>query len=597
VVAPVSTPQPIAQGRSGKVNILLVDDQPARLLSYETVLEPLDQNLVCARSGPEALECLMREEFALILLDVSMPGMDGFETAAMIHDHPRFERTPIIFVTGVHDTEFDRLKGYKLGAVDYVSVPVVPEILRSKVAVLIELHCKRRDLQALNQSLAEANRQLAETNQSLQQEKARELEALNTHLHRYNRELAETNRALQAQIAERARVELALKETDRRKDEFLAILAHELRNPLAALSAAARLLGRQVQSPDVTAMACGAVQRQVGHMARLLDDLLDVSRISHGRMQLHMAQVDVVEVVRSAVDMVRPQIEAKQQLLDVELQEEAAPVMADAVRLIQIVANLLNNSVKYTPAGEHIAVQVRCARDEVSVTVRDNGIGIAPAMLERVFDMFSQAGRGSSDAQGGLGIGLTLVKGLVTLHNGNVQAISKGEGQGSEFVITLPRAQGTGSLHAAAGPADSNEQIQGLRILVADDNVDSAMSWSLLLEDSGHQVVTAHDGLAALRAAESFLPQVALLDVGMPHMDGYELARRIRASGWGSGMVLIAVTGWGQARDRALAQEAGFDEHFTKPLDPDQLAVKLQDISRRLDPAALVPKAGVTKAG
>jgi signal transduction histidine kinase len=586
VVAPVSRPEPAAPAWTGKVDILLVDDQPARLMSYESILEPLGQRLVCAHSGPEALECLMRAEFALILLDVSMPGMDGFETAAMIHDHPRFERTPIIFVTGVHDTELDRLKGYKLGAVDYVSVPVVPEILRSKVSVLIELHCKRRELQALNKSLAEAN-------QSLQREKARELEALNADLQRYNRDLADTNRALQSQIAERTRVELALKETDRRKDEFLAILAHELRNPLAALSAAARLLGTQTQSPEVTAMACGAVQRQVGHMARLLDDLLDVSRISHGRMQLHMARVEVADVVRAAVDMVRPQIDAKQQGLTVELPEQAGTVMADAVRLIQIVANLLNNSVKYTAAGGRIQLAVQCTAEQVSIAVRDNGIGIAPAMLERVFDMFSQAGRSSSEAQGGLGIGLTLVKGLVTLHNGNVQAISRGEGQGSEFVITLPRAPEIAAVPAAAVPQARSEGIRSLRILVADDNIDSALAWALLMEDSGHEVVRAHDGVAALAAAEQFRPHVALLDVGMPHMDGYELARRIRASGWGRDMVLIAVTGWGQARDRSLAREAGFDEHFTKPLDPDQLAVKLQGVSRKLQAAEqVVPRTG-----
>jgi signal transduction histidine kinase len=582
---------------AGKVSILLVDDQPARLLSYQSILESLGQNLVCAHSGLEALEALMREEFALILLDVSMPGMDGFETAAMIHEHPRFERTPIIFVTGVHDTEFDRLKGYKLGAVDYVSVPVVPEILRSKVAVLIELHTKRRDLQVLNRSLEEANRQLAEANQSLQQEKARELEALNSTLQHSNRELEHSNRALQAQIAERSRVELALKETDRRKDEFLAILAHELRNPLAALSAAARLLARKAQNPEITSMACEAVQRQVGHMARLLDDLLDVSRISHGRMQLHMAPVDAVEVARSAVDMVRPQADAKQQVLHVDMQQQAAPVTADAVRLVQIVANLLNNSVKYTPAGGRIELSVQSSADQVSVVVRDNGIGIAPAMLERVFDMFSQAGRSTSEAQGGLGIGLTLVKGLVTLHNGHVEATSRGEGQGSEFVITLPRARGMSPLLPAAVPAGDGVNVRPLRVLIADDNIDSAMSWSLLMEDSGHQVVTAHDGRAALAAAESFRPQVALLDVGMPHLDGYQLARRIRDSSWGRDMVLVAVTGWGQAKDRAAAREAGFDEHFTKPLDPDQLAQTLRNAWRRLDDAAAAEGRDITRAG
>ena len=573
------------QAGTGKVDILLVDDQPARLMTYETILEPLGQNLVCAHSGSEALEKLMVNEFALILLDVSMPGMDGFETAAMIHDHPRFERTPIIFVTGVHDTELDRLKGYELGAVDYVSVPVVPEILRSKVAVLIELHCKRRDLQILNQSLEVANRALAEANQNLQLEKARELQALNADLQFTNQELGQSNKALQAQIAERSRVEQALKEADRRKDEFLAILAHELRNPLAALSASARLLGRQAQKPEVAAMACNAVQRQVSHMARLLDDLLDVSRISHGRMQLHMDRVDVKEVVRSAVEMVRPQMESKQHVLQVELGGQDAPVLADAVRLIQVIANLLNNSVKYTPAGGQIHVELRSNRKEVLVLVRDNGIGIAPDALDQVFDMFSQAGRTSSEAQGGLGIGLTLVKGLVRLHGGNVRALSDGEGRGSEFTITLPRAHDAVQPLPTSRPDTSTEGIRPLRILVADDNLDSAMSWSALIEDGGHQVVTAYDGRAALEAAELLHPQVALLDIGMPHLDGYEVARRIRASTWGREAMLVAVTGWGQAKDRALAREAGFDEHFTKPLDPVQLARALQNASRRLDAA------------
>ena len=228
-------------------NILLVDDQPARLLVYESILSTLGQNLVYAKSGVEALEQLMRSEFAVVLLDVSMPGMDGFETAAMIHGHPRYERTPIIFVTGVHDTEFDRLKGYRLGAVDYVSIPVVPEILRGKVSVLVELHNQRKELQNLNDSLARANAQLELTNTTLQAEKARELEVFNRHLLQANAQLATANRALEVENRDRLRAELALKEADRRKDEFLAILAHELRNPLAPIRYAVEVMSRALE--------------------------------------------------------------------------------------------------------------------------------------------------------------------------------------------------------------------------------------------------------------------------------------------------------------------------------------------------------------
>src|SRR6185437_5919018 len=225
-----------------RVSILLVDDQPSRLLTYESILAELGQNLVCARSGLEALDRIMRHEFAVVLLDVSMPDMDGFEVARLIHEHPRFEKTPIIFVTGVHVSELDRLKGYKLGAVDYVAIPVVPEILRSKVAVLVELYLKRRELVELNRTLALANAQLAEANTTLQAEKTRELEAVNVHLQRANAELEQANRTLQSEVAERSRVEQALKEADRHKDEFLAMLAHELRNPLAPILNAVQLM-------------------------------------------------------------------------------------------------------------------------------------------------------------------------------------------------------------------------------------------------------------------------------------------------------------------------------------------------------------------
>ena len=266
----------------GKVSILLVDDQPARLLTYESILGDLGQNLVTARSGLEALEKLMREEFAVVLLDVSMPDMDGFEAARLIHEHPRFERTPIIFVTGVHMSELDRLRGYKLGAVDYVSVPVVPEILRSKVSVLVELYCKRRELVVLNRNLAFANEQLAQANTALQAEKTRELHALNQSLQQANGDLERANLALQAEVAERTRAEQALKEADRHKDEFLAMLAHELRNPLAPIRNAVHLMKMKAVADPQLKLSRDIIERQMLQLSRLVDDLLDVSRFTRG---------------------------------------------------------------------------------------------------------------------------------------------------------------------------------------------------------------------------------------------------------------------------------------------------------------------------
>jgi response regulator RpfG family c-di-GMP phosphodiesterase len=263
-----------------KVNILLVDDQPSRLLSYEAILGALGQNLVLANSGQEALQKLMKDDFAVVLLDVSMPEMDGFETASLIHDHPRFEKTPIIFVTGVNITEFDRLKGYRLGAVDYVYVPVVPEILRSKVAALVELHCKRLELQQANQSLERANQRLALAHSTLQAEKNRELEALNRTLQQANEQLEATNRVLAGEVEERRRVEAALTEADRHKNEFIAILAHELRNPLAPINNAVQIVrNRKVDDAQVS-WAHDIIERQTLHLAHLVDDLLDVARIT-----------------------------------------------------------------------------------------------------------------------------------------------------------------------------------------------------------------------------------------------------------------------------------------------------------------------------
>jgi signal transduction histidine kinase len=549
-----------------KVNILLVDDQPARLLSYQTILEELGQNLITARSGVEALERLMKDEFALVLLDVSMPGMDGFETAAMIHDHPRFERTPIIFVTGVHITEFDRLKGYKLGAVDYVAIPIVPEILRSKVAVLVELHVQRLKLQELNESLAKAN-------VALQAEKTRELEVVNRDLQAANAELAHANMALQAEVSERMRAEVALKDADRRKDEFLAILAHELRNPLAPIRNAVEIMSRiAVDNPQVK-WSRDVIDRQSTHLTRLVDDLLDISRITRGVIKLAREPVSIGTVIARAVETLQPVITEHKHRLTIDVVDESLVVIGDITRLTQVLGNLLNNAAKYTNPGGSIELRVRREDDEwVEVSVKDNGIGIPQESVSKLFHLFSRLKGTDERTPGGLGIGLALVRTLVEMHEGAVSVVSEGENRGSEFRVRLPLTKPASVTEMPRITVDPPQNVRRRRILIADDNQDALDTLALLLQVDGHEVFKTIDGGAALSAASEWKPDVAFLDIGMPVLDGYAAARGIRKEIWGRDIVLIALSGWGQREDMARSREAGFDLHLVKPVSADAIA-------------------------
>ncbi len=564
-------------GGDDPVSVLLVDDQPARLLSYRVILEDLRLDLVEARSGRAALQRLMEHEFAAVLLDVNMPDMDGFETAALIHNHPRYERTPIIFVTAVHVTDVDRLKGYQLGAFDYVYVPVVPEILRGKVQVLAELHRQRKKLERLYRNLEQANAKLADAHSSLQAERARELQALNRTLERANLELAEANAALEAENAERRRVEGALREADRRKDEFLATLSHELRNPLAAIANAIQYLQRAPADDPGLAPARDVLGRQVAHLTRLIDDLLDVSRITTGRIALRREHVDLADVVGRALETTRPLADERRQSLLVTLPDSPVTLDADPVRIAQAVANLVGNAVKY--AGDGGRIEVVAGRAEVEggpcgiVSVKDRGIGIAPEVLPHVFDLFSQAQSAAHGGEGGLGIGLALVRELVGLHGGTVQASSAGVGQGAEFVVRLPLpAQ---PLCEVRGPAERPVRAvapaPARRVLVVDDNRDSAESLAALLGLLGHEVRQAYDGQRGLDLARTWAPDLVLLDLGMPGMSGHEVARRLRGDSELLDTTLIALTGYGSAEDRRESREAGFDGHLVKPIDFEAL--------------------------
>jgi signal transduction histidine kinase len=586
------------------VRILLVDDQPARLLSYESILQSLGHDLVRATSGREALEKLMTGDFAVILLDVSMPDMDGFETASLIHEHPRFERTPIIFVTGVNVSELDRLKGYKVGAVDYVHVPVMPEILRGKVSVLVELFLKRRELQSLNRQLQQANRELAEANAILKAERTRELEQFNRDLKHANAELAAVNQALRAEIVQRARVEHQLKEADRHKDEFLAMLAHELRNPLAPIRNAVQIMQRRTLEDPQLVWTRDVIERQLASLTRLVDDLLDVSRITRGKINVTREPIELSKVVASALETVQPILTEKGHRLEVDVPDGSLRIDGDLTRLTQLVGNVLANAAKYTDNGGRIALAVCATGPWVEIRVRDSGIGIPAEQLPRIFDLFAQVERAGTRALGGLGIGLALVRRLVELHGGTVSARSDGPGHGSEFLIRLPRRFD----NARAPPAAVSEAPKGTaasaasqrRILIVDDNKDALESLATLMEMAGHTVQSAGDGEAALALAVTFRPDLVLLDLGLPRMDGYEVARRIRAAPWGKNVVLVALTGWGQEADRRRTRETGFDSHLVKPLDVDALTKFLSDLPPPAAPsraAQSVELEGASKAG
>jgi signal transduction histidine kinase/CheY-like chemotaxis protein len=385
-------------------------------------------------------------------------------------------------------------------------------------------------------------------------------------------ELRDETNALQVEIAERKRVEHALRESDRRKDEFLAILAHELRNPLAPIRYAIAIAGQQHRTPEQRRWADELVERQVGHMARLLDDLLDVSRITRGKLELRKARVDLTSPIATAIETARPLIEGKKHVLAIDLPKAAVRLDADPVRLAQVFSNLLTNAAKYTDTGGRIEVRAWAEGAHAVVAVRDSGIGIAPEMLPRLFTLFAQAKSALDRSEGGLGIGLALVRGIVSLHGGTIEARSDGVGHGSEFLVRVPLGTGApADLPFLASAEATGGTVERLRVVVADDNRDSAESCAAYLQICGHEVHIACTGREALRLIERLRPQVAVLDIGLPDFNGYTLAERIRAEPWGRDPVLIAVTGWGQHEDRQRAFAAGFDHHLTKPVSPGSL--------------------------
>lgn len=506
------------------VYFLLVDDLEENLLSLEALLRRDGLALLLARSGPEALELLLKHDVALALLDIQMPGMDGFELAELMRGNGRTKTVPIIFLTAGSADWQRRFRGYEAGAVDFLQKPIEPDILRSKAQVFFDLYRQQQQITRQRDKLQEA---------------------------------------------------------DHRKDEFLATLAHELRNPLAPIRNGLQVL-RMSNNARETEDIRNMMDRQLTHLVRLIDDLLDISRVSQGKIELRREKITFENILESAIEASTPFIEAGKHTFNVDVPSETLWLYADLTRVAQIITNLVNNAAKYTPDGGTIGLSARHDSDDnnIIIAVTDNGLGIPADMLPKVFDLFTQVGRSLDRSQGGLGIGLALVKRLVEMHGGAIQAQSGGPGKGSAFTVRLPLTTAPAVTQKTAAPAedigDKGAPPQGsLEVLIVDDNIDSAKTTGWMLEMIGLLPTLAHDGVTALQIAKELHPDVILLDIGLPGMNGYEVCQELRKDPTFKDTLLIAQTGWGRDRDKQKSVEMGFDHHLVKP-------VSLKDISALL---------------
>jgi signal transduction histidine kinase len=548
------------------VNILLVDDQPAKLLSYETILADLGENLIRASSGDEALGHLLKTDVAVVLVDVCMPGLDGFELAAMIRQHPRLQRTAIILVSGVLVEDAHRLRGYVSGAVDYVSVPIIPEILRAKVSVFAERFRKTEELERLNRDLEQ---RVAE--------RTREIEASALRL-RQNEDYL--RHALERAEQARAEAEAA----NRLKDQFLGVLSHELRSPLSAILGWAHVLNGANVDAATLAKAVDTIRRNAQLQTRLISDILDVSSILAGKLRLKLEAVDLKSVIDTALDTLRPSAEAKRVQVAAELGGGAISLTGDPARLQQIARNVLDNAIQFAPEGGHVALRVEATKDAVKISVRDDGPGIPPEFLPYVFDRFRQADSSSTRAHRGLGLGLAIVKHLVELHGGTVEAVNRGDRSGAIFTIVLPReTKGTARVDVAEAPLsppaagawpNAAPRLHGTRVLVVDDAADARDLFVEVLRRCGAETSFAASAAEALAIVERERPDVVLADIEMPGEDGYGLLSKIRAlpAERGGNVPVAALTAYATAQDRADVLAAGFAAYVAKPVLPLDLA-------------------------
>ena len=520
----------------GLVYFLLVDDLEENLLALEGLLRRDRLILLKARSGVEALEYLLKFDVALAFIDIQMPVMDGFELAELMRGSERTRRVPIIFLTAGETDRNRRFRGYEAGAVDFLQKPLEAHILKSKADVFFELFRQRQEVAIQRDELQSATEEITRL------------------------------------LNESRQYSLALKEADRRKDDFLAMLAHELRNPLAPVRNAVEILKLSGPANEIVSKAREIISRQVTHMARLVDDLLDVARISRGKIQLRTERCDLATIIRQTVEDYRSAFTEIGVTVNLSLPDHSLPIVGDPIRLAQVIGNLLHNAVKFTPEGGTVDVRVECdaARPQAIITVKDTGIGLDPSVLSRLFEPFTQANQKLDREKGGLGLGLALVKGLVELHSGSVEAQSEGIGKGATFILRVPLSdtelQSVNSAARVAAQLKGN----GMKILLVEDNHDAASSMKMLLSLQGHYVNVAYDGSEGLSIARVAQPDVVISDLGLPGtIDGYQVASTLRQEF--PEMYLIALSGYGRDDDMRRTQDTGFDEHLVKPVDPADL--------------------------
>ena len=557
-----------------RTRILIVDDLPEKRLVYSTLLEDIDAEIVLANSGTEALKRILHTEFAVILLDVNMPDIDGLETAGLIRNHKNGRNTPIIFITAYAD-EMQTARGYELGAVDYILSPVIAPVLRTKVRVFVELYKAQAALSLANQEL-----------ESRVAERTRELQASNQRL---EAEIAERQRAEQDREATLAREKVLRVEAEglgRLKDEFLATMSHELRTPLNAIFGWITLLRTRRLDEATQARALETIERNARSQKRLIEDLLDASRIVTGKVSLELVNIDPRRVVEAALDAMLPAAQTKGLQLVPQLDAQTGCVHGDFARLQQVVCNLLSNAIKFTPSGGQVEVTLTRHAGAARISVTDSGQGIKPEFLPHVFDRFRQEDGSISRRHGGLGLGLAIVRHLVELHAGSVEAHSEGEGAGARFVVNLPiRAAITQPLVAemSAARAAAAATLAGIRILVVDDESGARELMSRLLQDLGAEVALADSGHSALSLLFEQRPHVLLADLGMPGMDGFALIEQVRALDpeFGGLTPAVAVTGYSSPQDRLRALQAGYQNHIAKPVELEELAIVIASLAGR----------------